>query len=106
MNILQLTLWYTISPPKISPLWKDNTISCFLPCSQQDAQEILIYLLEGLHEDLNRCKKKKKRVIDCDDGVVTTPPAQLADRAWKHYQDVDNSHIVGECTRNDRSLCV
>ena len=64
--------------------------------SQQDAQEILIYLLEGLHEDLNRCKRKKKRVIDCDDGVVTTPAAQLAEMAWKHYIDVDDSMIVGE----------
>jgi len=27
--------------------------------SQQDAQEFLIYLLEGLHEDLNRVKIKK-----------------------------------------------
>ena len=31
--------------------------------SQQDAQEFLIYLLEGLHEDLNRSDKKKSHMI-------------------------------------------
>ena len=29
-------------------------------CSQQDAQEFLRFLLEGLHDDLNRVKSKPK----------------------------------------------
>jgi len=33
-------------------------------CSQHDAHEFLIYLLEGLHEDVNRVRVKKKRILD------------------------------------------
>lgn len=33
-------------------------------CSQHDAQELLRYLLEGLHEDLNRRRGKKRQPID------------------------------------------
>ena len=40
-------------------------------CSQQDAQEFLVYLLEGLHEDLNRVHQKKKRFIDDSCSVET-----------------------------------
>ncbi len=42
-----------------------------LYCSQQDAQEFLIYLLEGLHEDLNRVREKRKRFIDDSTEVET-----------------------------------
>jgi len=39
-------------------------------CSQQDAQEFLISLLEGLQDDLNRVRdKNKKRHIDCSSEV-------------------------------------
>ena len=65
-------------------------------CSQQDAQEFLIYLIEGLTEDLNRNKKKKKRVVDCDSGVVTTPAAELAEKAWNNFIEVDNSFMCGK----------
>ena len=41
-------------------------------CSQQDAQEFLIALLEGLQDDLNRVRdKNKKRHIDCSSEVET-----------------------------------
>lgn len=34
---------------------------------QQDAQEFLRFLLDGMHNELNRIKKKPKyRQIDCD----------------------------------------
>jgi len=41
-------------------------------CSQQDAQEFLISLLEGLQDDLNRVRdKNKKRHIDSSSEVET-----------------------------------
>jgi len=41
-------------------------------CSQQDAQEFLISLLEGLQDDLNRVRdKNKKRHIDSSSDVET-----------------------------------
>jgi ubiquitin C-terminal hydrolase len=39
--------------------------------SQHDAHEFLIYLLEGLNEELNRIQEKKKRYIDCSNEVET-----------------------------------
>ena len=36
--------------------------------SQQDSQEFLIYLLEGLHEDVNRVLEKKKQMIKEEEG--------------------------------------
>jgi ubiquitin C-terminal hydrolase len=45
-----------------------NILVC---CSQHDAHEFLIYLLEGLHEEVNRIQEKKKRFIDCSNEVET-----------------------------------
>jgi len=39
--------------------------------SQHDAHEFLIYLLEGLNEEVNRIQEKKKRYIDCSNEVET-----------------------------------
>jgi ubiquitin C-terminal hydrolase len=36
----------------------------FLILRQQDAQEFLIFLLDGLHDDLNRVQTKKKLLYD------------------------------------------
>jgi len=45
-------------------------MSVFLMCcSQHDAHEFLIYLLEGLHEDVNWVQVKKKRILDADSEV-------------------------------------
>jgi len=43
----------------------------FLSSREHDAHEFLVYLLEGLHEDLNRVREKKKRYIDSSDQVET-----------------------------------
>ena len=34
---------------------------------QQDAQEFLIYLLEGLHEDVNRVQRKQAKSMLSDE---------------------------------------
>jgi len=45
---------------------------CVYVFSQQDAQEFLISLLEGLQDDLNRVRdKNKKRHIDSSSEVET-----------------------------------
>ncbi len=41
--------------------------NCLSLCSQQDSQEFLIYLLEGLHEDVNRVTEKRKPVVIKDE---------------------------------------
>ena len=49
---------------------------------QQDSQELLAFLLDGLHEDLNRVKKKPYLALKDDEGrpdeVALTFPAQVS----------------------------
>lgn len=55
------------SQPYVSPTQFKNKIQKFAPrfmgYSQQDAQEFLRYLLQGLHEDVNRVRRKEKPII-------------------------------------------
>ena len=61
---------------------------------QQDAQEFLRYVLEGLHDDINRVTTKHKGVDpDIDDHI---DDQQKASEAWKRYLKRDNSKIVGK----------
>lgn len=63
-------------------------------CRQQDAQEFLRYVLEGLHEDVNRVTTKYKGLDpDIPDHL---DDQQKAAEAWKRYLKRDNSKIVGK----------
>lgn len=58
---------------------------------QHDAQELLSILLDGIHEDLNRVKKKPYiEYKDCDG----KNDAEDAVEAWKNYLQRDKSVIV------------
>lgn len=58
---------------------------------QHDAQEFLSILLDGIHEDLNRVKKKPYiEYKDCDG----TNDAKDAVDAWKNYLQRDKSVVV------------
>jgi ubiquitin carboxyl-terminal hydrolase 2/21 len=61
---------------------------------EHDAHEFLIYLLEGLHEDLNRVPERKKRFIDCSNEVETISATEKASLCWLKYLECDNSKIV------------
>jgi len=63
----------------------------FVGYSQQDSQEFLRFFLEGLHEDLNKGKKGKRRMEEPPKGLSDT---QLADHRWSEYISYDNSAIV------------
>ncbi|CAG0912588.1 unnamed protein product [Notodromas monacha] len=64
----------------------------FMGYDQQDAQEFLRYLLDGLHEDLNRVIIKPKPMDREVDSSLTD--AQKAEAAWQQYLKFDNSRIV------------
>ncbi|KAK6173980.1 hypothetical protein SNE40_017343 [Patella caerulea] len=66
----------------------------FMGYSQQDSQEFLRYLLEGLHEDVNRVTKKPKAVILQDDKLERKSDAEKAHEYWRAYLNMDNSRIV------------
>ncbi|GIY57194.1 ubiquitin carboxyl-terminal hydrolase 15 [Caerostris darwini] len=58
---------------------------------QQDCQELMAFLLDGLHEDLNRVKKKPYIEQSDADG---RPDELVAKEAWENYLKRNNSVIV------------
>lgn len=64
----------------------------FMGYSQQDAQEFLRYLLEGLHQDVNQVTVKQRRPLpELSDEL---PDAQKALESWKQYLMLENSYVV------------
>ncbi|XP_060532997.1 ubiquitin carboxyl-terminal hydrolase 2-like isoform X3 [Cylas formicarius] len=89
-------LWSGGGLPAINTAALKSQIQRFAPrfmgYAQQDAQEFLRYLLEGLHEDVNKVTTKPRPPQkDIDDSL---PDAEKAAEAWKRYLRVDNSFIV------------
>nr|XP_058960785.1 ubiquitin carboxyl-terminal hydrolase 4-like isoform X1 [Pocillopora verrucosa] len=58
---------------------------------QQDSQELLAFLLDGLHEDLNRVKKKPYVELKDADG---RPDGVVAEESWHNHLQRNNSVIV------------
>ena len=58
---------------------------------QQDSQELLTFLLDGLHEDLNRIKKKP--YIEMKD-AGNRPDEEIAAEAWDIYKKRNDSVIL------------
>ncbi|KAF8056355.1 UBP11 [Scenedesmus sp. PABB004] len=58
---------------------------------QHDSQEFLAFLLDGLHEDINRIHVKPYIEEPDSEGVSD---AELAARAWANYRARNDSHIV------------
>ncbi|CAF4349932.1 unnamed protein product, partial [Rotaria magnacalcarata] len=59
--------------------------------SQQDSQEFMSFLLDGLHEDLNLVKQKPYMEKKDDDGVVDD--VKLAAEQWDYYRKRNQSKI-------------
>ncbi|XP_013793412.2 ubiquitin carboxyl-terminal hydrolase 4-like, partial [Limulus polyphemus] len=63
----------------------------FSGTQQQDCQELMAFLLDGLHEDLNRVKNKPYIELKDANG---RPDEVVAKEAWENYQKRNNSIIV------------
>lgn len=92
---------YFDSPPSFSPKVFKQTIGRYGPSfsgyGQQDSQEFLLFLLDGLHEDLNRIQKKPYiEKPDSTDEMVhdSTALKAFADRCWDIYKARNDSVIV------------
>lgn len=60
----------------------------FTGFGQQDAQEFLRYLINGIHEEFNQTTKRPRR------SILPKAP-RTADEAWRQYRDiVDDSPLV------------
>ncbi len=60
--------------------------------AQQDCQELMAFLLDGLHEDLNRVKQKPYIEIKTD--VDPRPDEIVASESWDNYKKRNDSIIV------------
>lgn len=63
----------------------------FAGYQQQDSHELITFLLDGVHEDLNRCKKKPVVEAIVGDG---TNDEEVAQTAWKRHKLRNDSVIV------------
>uniref|UniRef100_A0A4W4HU81 Ubiquitin carboxyl-terminal hydrolase 32 n=1 Tax=Electrophorus electricus TaxID=8005 RepID=A0A4W4HU81_ELEEL len=79
----------------IAPLKLRWTIAKYAPrfngFQQQDSQELLAFLLDGLHEDLNRVHEKPYVELKDSDG---RPDAEVATEAWDNHLRRNRSIVV------------
>ncbi|GAB2272615.1 hypothetical protein Dimus_007437 [Dionaea muscipula] len=91
----------------VAPRAFKSTLSSFAPrfsgYNQHDSQEFLAFLLDGLHEDLNRVKSKPYiEARDTDD----RDDNEVADEYWQNYLARNDSIIVDLCQGQYRSSLV
>ena len=83
------------TPPQVIPREFKRTIGEFQPqfagYDQQDSQEFMSFLLDGLHEDLNRCKRKP---FVAKIESKQRPDGLIASEAWRRYLLRNDSEIV------------
>jgi len=88
-------------PTSYAPRQFKNTIGRYGPAfsgyGQQDTQEFLAFLLDGLHEDLNRIRKKPyMEKPDSTDEMVGNEKliAELAEKCWGIYKARNDSAVA------------
>ncbi|KAI1707450.1 ubiquitin carboxyl-terminal hydrolase domain-containing protein [Ditylenchus destructor] len=86
---------------------------------QQDTQEFTLFLLDGLHEDLNRVNRRKHSIAASpqqkNDSASSEETNPTADEAWHLYKSKNDSVIVDlmhgqlkstlKCSHCDRESC-
>ncbi|XP_012681631.1 ubiquitin carboxyl-terminal hydrolase 11 [Clupea harengus] len=77
--------------PRVFKTKVGHFASQFLGYQQHDSQELLSFLLDGLHEDLNRVKNKE--YIELRD-AHGRPDQEVAEEAWRNHRRRNDSVIV------------
>ncbi|OIV92275.1 hypothetical protein TanjilG_00293 [Lupinus angustifolius] len=99
-------LWVPGARP-VSPATFKMKLSNFAPqfsgYSQHDSQELLAFLLDGLHEDLNRVKRKPYHEVKDGDG---RPDDEVAEEYWRNHLARNDSIVVDLCQGQFRSTLV
>jgi ubiquitin C-terminal hydrolase len=97
--VLLKQLWLgkqsSVPPQRLKSLISEKVSQQFSGFAQHDAQELMAFLLDALHEDLNRIKQKPYIAVnsdECDNGNIADE--QLADEAWKRYRMRNDSIVV------------
>ncbi|KAL8266622.1 hypothetical protein R6Q59_003966 [Mikania micrantha] len=71
--------------------------------NQHDSQELLAFLLDGLHEDLNRVKQKPYIETKDSDG---RPDEEVANEFWSYHKARNDSIVVDVCQGQYKSTLV
>lgn len=99
-------LWAPGASPVAPRLFKSK-LAHFAPqfsgFNQHDSQELLAFLLDGLHEDLNRVKSKPYVEAKDADG---RPDDEVAEEYWRNHLARNDSIIVDVCHGQYRSKLV
>ncbi|TFK29579.1 cysteine proteinase [Coprinopsis marcescibilis] len=68
----------------------------YIGSDQHDSQEFLSFLLDGIHEDLNRVMVKQKIVLtpEQEAELERLPPMIASDREWRTWKSGNDSLIV------------
>jgi len=82
---------YTYVIPRTFKMAVGRFAPQFSGYQQQDSQELLTFLLDGLHEDLNRIKQKPYVQMTDSDGK---PDHEVATEAWNNYKKRNDSVIL------------
>lgn len=99
-------LWAPGATPVAPRIFKSK-LARFAPqfsgFNQHDSQELLAFLLDGLHEDLNRVKCKPYTEVKDGDG---RPDEEVADEYWRNHLARNDSIIVDVCQGQYKSTLV
>ncbi|KAI6669738.1 hypothetical protein NL676_004623 [Syzygium grande] len=99
-------LWAPGATP-VAPRTFKSKLARFAPqfsgYNQHDSQELLAFLLDGLHEDLNRVKCKPYVEAKDADG---RPDEDVADEYWRYHLARNDSVIVDVCQGQYKSTLV
>ncbi|XP_016047511.2 ubiquitin carboxyl-terminal hydrolase 8 isoform X1 [Erinaceus europaeus] len=93
-GIIMKALWtgqYRYISPKDFKITIGKINDQFAGCSQQDSQELLLFLMDGLHEDLNKADNRKRHKEENNDHL---DDLKAAEHAWQKHKQLNESIIV------------
>lgn len=88
------TMWsgkFSYTVPRYFKIQVGKFAPQFSGYQQQDSQELLAFLLDGLHEDLNRIQRKP--YVEIQDSN-NRPDQEVAKESWENYEKRNDSVIV------------
>ncbi|XP_026374250.2 ubiquitin carboxyl-terminal hydrolase 8 isoform X4 [Ursus arctos] len=93
-GIIMKALWtgqYRYISPKDFKVTIGKINDQFAGYSQQDSQELLLFLMDGLHEDLNKADNRKRHKEENNDHL---DDFKAAEHAWQKHKQLNESIIV------------
>ncbi|ELK36058.1 Ubiquitin carboxyl-terminal hydrolase 8 [Myotis davidii] len=93
-GIIMKALWtgqYKYISPKDFKITIGKINDQFAGYSQQDSQELLLFLMDGLHEDLNKADNRKRHKEENNDHL---DDFKAAEHAWQKHKQLNESIIV------------